>query len=1098
MAIFYGMLLDLEIDPNCPCWDDWEEDDLISKKKPKPKWNLHHPCKHFQPQPRDDPPPPLSNPLPIYKQELKWIAKHYKSEVLSPVQHNTPIIQSPTCMMFASTSKYYSTNFPPLDTQFDTHKKVVSKPFIPSAITSTSHFEEPRSFQAVLNWQTQNARAQNDTLMDIHKQVDRISLRTDHIESKEREIRHLKAELDQIDYERQRPILFTKSPLIPTISLTYHPFTHMLTPMKPYDPSKLFGMTHTIFKTHNLQPQPRPKPKATPWPVKIHPPVTSTTEQQSPRYTPAPSQPHPTQAKDKEPMHQYSSQQFEPIIPSESASTESESTPPATDENTSVTQSKIESSVSTSDSEKAYADITKLLMAQPEETAPAQPESYFEIPSDVDEPAESSTTNQQPPPNTQPSHKPSNGPCLGQYRQLQFVQLPNVSNALAVLHEQFIGDPSVVFEAARRDYLNMKCCSLNSKDFDFHYKRMSILFYKLNGFNDSTLKHVFLASLPEELQPNIQRQFTAHNLNIDNISLGKIFQIAKGCLEKLCEHKQSFKELMKDKEPFRSACHYAKNCPNKKEKSSRLIKHLQMITEYSPEQEEVEFYFSEQEEPTDETVFALENASDESDGDEFQNIFHQQSLSLDTTIPIPSIKLQILPSKFQRPISVIALIDIGAQRSMFPDLLPTQYWNQHTEHFRAADGQMFSTKLITNKPIGTHRQLLNQFFDIIQTYGIMLSATKSTIAIDNIEFLGMIIKDSHYQLGKHIAQELLSALLKKKPPAWNDNHTLVVITLKKIAQDPPPLKLITDGKPILQTDASDESWGAILLEDINGKESFIAYASGHFSDTQQHYHSVYKEILVVKNGIKKFEYHLIGYHFLIRMDSSAFPNVLNLKGKIIPEKMLLRLKDWFSKYDFSVEHIKGTQDLIPDMLSRLARPIPPLHCISTGYHFPIIFMATSLPNQALTQKTFPLRKTFSTVIDIQEFAKKFVFRFFMKAYMLPDSFPFSTFHPENLFLTSLNIDPSRDVTEDELWYIWCLTVLYTTELILPIRSTLNHFMNPDKSTSLTWTLLEWFSPLPWWRKKLQQLSTVYNLSPIGEDVCNPRVSESHEQLSRAR
>ena len=94
---------------------------------------------------------------------------------------------------------------------------------------------------------------------------------------------------------------------------------------------------------------------------------------------------------------------------------------------------------------------------------------------------------------------------LGRYRQLQFVDLPEVSSALAVLHDQFLGDPSAVFEAARRDYLNMECCSLNAKDLDFHYKRMSLLFYKLNGFNEPTLKHVFLASLPNELQPDIQR-----------------------------------------------------------------------------------------------------------------------------------------------------------------------------------------------------------------------------------------------------------------------------------------------------------------------------------------------------------------------------------------------------------------------------------------------------------------------------------------------------------------------------------------------------------------------------------------------------------------
>ena len=57
---------------------------------------------------------------------------------------------------------------------------------------------------------------------------------------------------------------------------------------------------------------------------------------------------------------------------------------------------------------------------------------------------------------------------LGRYCQLQFVDLPEVSSALAVLHDQFLGEPFAVFEAAHRDYLNMKCCSLNAKDLDFH------------------------------------------------------------------------------------------------------------------------------------------------------------------------------------------------------------------------------------------------------------------------------------------------------------------------------------------------------------------------------------------------------------------------------------------------------------------------------------------------------------------------------------------------------------------------------------------------------------------------------------------------------
>ena len=54
-------------------------------------------------------------------------------------------------------------------------------------------------------------------------------------DQKEREIRRLKAELAQIESEKQRPTLFTTSPLIPSIGPTYHPFASMLSPIKQYD-----------------------------------------------------------------------------------------------------------------------------------------------------------------------------------------------------------------------------------------------------------------------------------------------------------------------------------------------------------------------------------------------------------------------------------------------------------------------------------------------------------------------------------------------------------------------------------------------------------------------------------------------------------------------------------------------------------------------------------------------------------------------------------------------------------------------------------------------------------------------------------------------
>ena len=142
---------------------------------------------------------------------------------------------------------------------------------------------------------------------------------------------------------------------------------------------------------------------------------------------------------------------------------------------------------------------------------------------------------------------------LGEYRQLQLIQT-TVASTLSVIYEQFIGESIVTNEAARKEFHQMKCCSLKRNHLEMHYKRMSMLYYKLNGFNDPTLKHVFIASLPSELQPERQRQLTAFNMDTANISLGKIFQLTMLCLDRLCEQKDLFKDLIENKQPFASTC----------------------------------------------------------------------------------------------------------------------------------------------------------------------------------------------------------------------------------------------------------------------------------------------------------------------------------------------------------------------------------------------------------------------------------------------------------------------------------------------------------------------------------------------------------------
>ena len=90
---------------------------------------------------------------------------------------------------------------------------------------------------------------------------------------------------------------------------------------------------------------------------------------------------------------------------------------------------------------------------------------------------------------------------------------------------------------------------------------------------------------------------------------------------------------------------------------------------------------------------------------------------------------------------------------------------------------------------------------------------------------------------------------------------------------------------------------------------------------------------------------------------------------------------------------------------------------------------------------------------------------------------------ENLFVTGLTLS-HISISEDELWYMWCLTPLYATKLVFPVKPVLRHITTPEFSPNLLWTLLEWYSPLTWWRTQLQNLCTFHGLNRMPEHEAN--------------
>ena len=261
--------------------------------------------------------------------------------------------------------------------------------------------------------------------------------------------------------------------------------------------------------------------------------------------------------------------------------------------------------------------------------------------------------------------------------------------------------------------------------------------------------------------------------------------------------------------------------------------------------------------------------------------------------------------------------------------------------------------LIYSKNINEHKMHLEQFIKIIKENGLVVSAKKVKIFQTKIRFLGydiyldMItpiqrslefsskfpseIKDKT-QLQRflgcinYIADFIpniriicapLFSRLRKNPPAWNNEMTQAIIQIKQLVKKLPCLGIPNpEAFLIVETDASDLGYGGILKQKISDKEQIVRYHSGIWHPSQKKYSTVKKEILSIVLCLQKFQDDLFNKEFLIRTDCKAAPSVL-LKDveNLVSKHIFARWQALLSCFDFSIEHIKGKNNSLPDFLT---------------------------------------------------------------------------------------------------------------------------------------------------------------------------------------
>ena len=168
-----------------------------------------------------------------------------------------------------------------------------------------------------------------------------------------------------------------------------------------------------------------------------------------------------------------------------------------------------------------------------------------------------------------------------------------------------------------------------------------------------------------------------------------------------------------------------------------------------------------------------------------------------------------------------------------------------------------------------------------------------------------------------IVAPLTDLLKKDRKFEWSNVCEESFENAKNVLVSYPVMLAPNFSKPfVLATDASNLGAGAVLLqEDDQGVEHPVCYYSKKFSPAQKNYSVIEKECLALILSLEHFEVYVPAFGPIVKVYTDHHPlKYLNsLKTK---NQRLTRWSLFLQSYNLDVRHVKGTNNVIADCLSR--------------------------------------------------------------------------------------------------------------------------------------------------------------------------------------
>ena len=162
--------------------------------------------------------------------------------------------------------------------------------------------------------------------------------------------------------------------------------------------------------------------------------------------------------------------------------------------------------------------------------------------------------------------------------------------------------------------------------------------------------------------------------------------------------------------------------------------------------------------------------------------------------------------------------------------------------------------------------------------------------------------------------KLLHQITKKNSRfTWNLECHNAFEKLKEVLIDSSVLKHPHYNSPfIVDTDASDNSLGAVLSNIVDGVEYPVVFASRVLTPAECRYSTTKKEALAVIQAMKWFKPYIWGNQFVLRTDHASLQWLFRQNN----DGMIFRILQRPQEFDFQVEHRPGDKHGNADGLSR--------------------------------------------------------------------------------------------------------------------------------------------------------------------------------------